>query len=719
MSASRRRADEGAVFTSSKCPPGLGLENSCELPFAFVWTPMAIYNAVERNGFNPNRQEMATIESSSDLLPPVLCLACLAYLNPFAEMDLSTGVWACPLCGHENVVPREQLYPGSDLMTAIHSNVVEYRQQQIDLNDDDKGGKNSNGNDDDNTDDYDDEDYCTYVLLVDENLSPSDGQAIAPAIENLLKEQFEAQNDSDSFPTARIGLIVFGKSVSVYRLGLSPGLASADIYSHLGYAGDEDDPMSNGDTEKRAYLAEIQPGQSLTTLKNSLASVFGITVSPSASNATATKTSPSRMEILARRKEARIRKQRQHVNGSHVNGDNNGTVESPWVRRRQEAKTGHPKRCTGEAVQRALDLAGITMSHSKASRTSRILLFTNGCPNIGYGTVVAEGSVYDNKSKKGTAKKSPGRRAERPAHDVVDTTMLQKAVEYFDGAAKLAVSNGVGFDVFCSGVHELALPAYQALVEPSGGYVLPLLSFDETSQFQQNLKFLLENTYMSRSNDILDVDDENAGAECILDIRTELFVTPTRMCGSGEVLPNSAARIVESERSTFAAGAALAANRGIKTNNLPSVNALESSMTRIQVGRVDPLSTFTVLLEINDSLEEDDEFAFFQLVSRYVSRNGREAITRVASFKLPIARDVSDFVASVDDEAVSVALGKAAVYRALHGREETSKARDTTSAGDTDAQEKLAYDTQLDLDATVQRISGAFRLLGLEEKTRE
>ncbi len=630
----------------------------------------------------------------------------------------------CPLCGHENVVPKDQLYPGSSLMTALKASVVEYRQPQFDRNDNDKVRRGTARSSHTYNGDDEDEDYCTYVLLVDENLSPSDGQAIAPAIENLLKEQFEAQNcnivndDDDSFPTARVGLVVFGKSVAIYRLGLSPGLASADIYPPVPDADAADDPVSNGEPEKRAYLAEFQPGQSLISLRNSLASVFGITVSPSTASGTAAKRSPSRMEMLAKRKEARIRKENQHANVGNFNGDNGGPVESPWVKRRQEAMTGHPKRCTGEAVQRALDLAGMTTSHSKPSRTSRILLFTNGCPNCGDGTVVAERSVIDNDNRKGTSKKSLRRRGERPSHDVVDSTMLQKAVEYFDMTAKLAVSSGVGVDVFCSGVHELALPAYQALVEPSGGYVLPLLSFDETAQFQHNLKFLLENTYMSRSKFIPEGMDENTGAECILDIRSEIFVTPTQLCGSGEVLPNDGARLVENERSTFAAGAAIAAKSGIKTNKLPSVNAMEVSMTRIQVGRVDPLSTFAVLLEIDDSIEEEDEFAFFQLISRYVSRNGKEAITRVCSFKLSIAKDVSDFVASVDDEAVSVVLGKAAVYRALHGREETSDTRDMTAAGDTDAQEKLAYDTQLDLDATIQRISGAFRLLGLEEKMR-
>jgi hypothetical protein len=54
----------------------------------------------------------------------------------------------------------------------------------------------------------------------------------------------------------------------------------------------------------------------------------------------------------------------------------------------------------------------------------------------------------------------------------------------------------------------------------------------------------------------------------------------------------------------------------------------------------------------------------------------------------------------------------------LHEREETDGTRDHTTTGDTDTLEKLAYDAQLYLDATVQRISEAFRLLGLEKGTQ-
>jgi hypothetical protein len=115
---------------------------------------------------------------------------------------------------------------------------------------------------------------------------------------------------------------------------------------------------------------------------------------------------------------------------------------------------------------------------------------------------------------------------------------------------------------------------------------------------------------------------------------------------------------------------------------------------------------------------EEDKFAFVQLTARYISRDGSMIITRVSTNRLPVAESVSDYVKHVDDEVVSVLLSKNAVYRSVHGREETEDTKDKVVAGDPATLEKLAYEAQLDLDATVQRISGAFRLLGLEEKTK-
>lgn len=683
----RRRAGPGAAFTASKCPQDGGLENSCELPFGFVWTPMAESNDQEDEN---ESKKMAVIDCGGDSLPPVLCLACLAYINPFAELDKKTGSWTCPLCGHENILPKKLLRDGSKIMTALTSSCVEYR-QVVPKPDPDEEEKKDDGR---FAGYAEKEDCITYALVVDENLSPKDGQAIAPTVEEILKE-----NSSASKKT-RICLITFGKSVSMYQLGLS-GFASADIYVPSDF--DEDHDRFDREIEKRSYIADVQLGD-FTSLRMSLSSIFGITVDedddPSASNSTGFFTSSSsRMAMLSKKKAARLRKE------ENSNGDqSNVPTKSPWVKLREESSSGYSKRCTGKAIQCALDL----VSDSSSSRTSRIILFTNGCPNSGDGSVV---------DPKDLLEKSKNKRGKRAAHDSVDTDMLQKSVEYFDILAGMAVSYGIGIDVICCGVTELAMPVYQAMVESSGGYVMPLITLD-SPQLKENLKHVLANTYMSRSKYIPEEFVGVDGAECILDIRTDSFVTPTQLCGSGEVLTDLHCEIVETERSAFEEGSRLAEENGLKVKGLPSEKAMEISMTRIQMGRVDPLNTITVLLEIDDTIAEEDEYAFFQLVSRYISSDGDVEITRVFSFKFHVAEDVGDFLGSVNDEAMSVALAKVAVYRSLHGREETDDTRDMTAAGDTNTQEKLAYDTQLDLDATIQRISGAFRLLDLEKQTK-
>lgn len=196
------------------------------------------------------------------------------------------------------------------------------------------------------------------------------------------------------------------------------------------------------------------------------------------------------------------------------------------------------------------------------------------------------------------------------------------------------------------------------------------------------------------------------------------FIDATHLVGPGEILPVDSSRMLDSERAAFSEGARLAANHGLETKNLPLNEAIELSMTRVCLGRVDPLSTLGIMLQVNDTIEESDRSAFFQTTSRHIDRAGKKIITRVVTRRMPVATDVSDFLSAVDDEAVSVLLAKAAVYRALHGREETEKTRDIATAGDPDTLEKLAYAAQLDIDCTIQRISGAFRLLGLETGTR-
>jgi len=191
------------------------------------------------------------------------------------------------------------------------------------------------------------------------------------------------------------------------------------------------------------------------------------------------------------------------------------------------------------------------------------------------------------------------------------------------------------------------------------------------------------------------------------------------MVGPGTIVDVTEKNVIlESERSGFAVGASLATRQGIKTNKLPVFEKIELSMTRIELPRVDPLTTIGVMLAVNETIEKEDDITFFQTTVRFVDPSGTKMITRVCSKRLPVASDISEFVDGVDSEAVSVLLAKGAVYRALYGQEETENARDTVTAGDVDQLEKLSHEAQLDIDCTIARISGAFRLLGLETATR-
>jgi hypothetical protein len=423
--AYRHRADEGALFTSSKCPPGPGLENSCELPFGFIWTPMS-----------PSSGDISVVECSGEALPPVLCLTCLAYLNMYAEFDVATGIWTCPLCGEKNVAPPDEFQEGRSLSSILASPIVEYHQRI--------------GPD---TPEEDILDSCTFVLVVDGNLERDEVMAVVSAIQSCVADAHQ------QYSTFHLGLVVFDKVVAMYQLGLS-GLASADIYTPV-EANDEETLLSRkSGMERRSYLTQVHPGDDLSSLWQCLSAVFGVAVETTNENSSnqaqeqngskASETN-SRKEMLSRKKEARLRKQ-QLENG----GFQHLTVESPWVAHRRQAKTGQPMRCTGEAIQCAIDLTGVGQPYP--SRTSRILLFTNGCPNLGDGSVVStDVAIPLTKSRN------------RPIPDVVDPVMLSRAVQYFDMTANFALENGVGIDVLCTGKNGLHLnlvesPALQSFL---------------------------------------------------------------------------------------------------------------------------------------------------------------------------------------------------------------------------------------------------------------
>ena len=398
--ASHRRDERGALFTSAKCPPGPGLESSCELPFGMLWTPMS-----------PNSGDVSVVKCGGDGLPPVLCLTCLSYLNMYADFDTTTGIWTCPLCGENNVAPKESFQQDSPLAPLLSSPIIEFHQEVVPNSDEEAL------------------DSCTFVMVVDGNMDREEALAVASSMQSALSQSL------NQYEKIFLGLVVFDRNVSIYQLGLS-GMATADVFTPE-ESNDEAALLGRKNImEDRSYLAEIESEEDMTCLWRCLAAIFGMSVTSDGQQPALSDLSDpsiakqmSRKDMLRMKKEARIRKQNLESSGF-----NPLTVESPWVTHQRETKTAHPIRCTGEAIQCGIDLTGLARPYP--SRTSRILVFTDGCPNIGDGSVVLKQEL---------------RNGRKHTPDVVDPPLLAKAVQYFDLTANFALENGVGIDVFCTG----------------------------------------------------------------------------------------------------------------------------------------------------------------------------------------------------------------------------------------------------------------------------
>jgi hypothetical protein len=194
------------------------------------------------------------------------------------------------------------------------------------------------------------------------------------------------------------------------------------------------------------------------------------------------------------------------------------------------------------------------------------------------------------------------------------------------------------------------------------------------------------------------------------------FLDPSHLIGPGDLVSNPDCPMAHEEM-CFEQGVKLAENqlRLPKNKIVPSLEMLETTLTRIRLGRFDPLSTFSVMLSLNDFFQQD-EYALFQCIVRYVDRDGLHVMTRITTHRLSVAATVGEFLEAVDEEVVPTLLAKEAVYRSMFGLEvDTDHPFQAPHSGQLDS---LAYDAQRDLDNTVFRISGAFRLLSLEKGTR-
>ena len=702
----------GAIFTSTSVPPSPGLAGSCQLPFGCILSAFADAGGDESNASmlkNANHID-------DDRTTMNVCLNCLAHLNPYCQYGASSGHrWTCSICGYEdNVVSDPAIFADNSASSPLVSNIVEYVQRAAGADVGDAG--------------------CSYVFVVDGHLPSTEVRNILRTIRSVFEEKKNAANSQHEHDT--IGLIIFGKTVSVYQLGLRAGLASADVYPASLLVDNSD-----GIYEGRSYLASLSSG-GLDALDRCLDAHFDLTpdvdIDGTSSSSNGTALAPmSRREMLRQKREERMRREaraagKDKKSGSSATASAAGAGKNFSARqaRRKRRSEREKRRCTGAAVNLAISL--ISASSEEVTRTGRILVLTNGCPNFGSGSVVspiAPSPVNENQrtarysSGVATAPASPGRkgsprRQRRSVGDIVDPAAPAEASAYCELLGKDAFEAGIGIDVFCSGSTALGMPAFLALVRPSDGFALTHETF-ASEEAAANLRHVLGKTHISkagnsqRTNGTPNTSDDttklNKLTGCLLDIRCPMFLSPTNVVGPGTVEYDDERSVLANEQGSYAHGAQRAAANGLPTNNLPSKDTISMTLTRLRLGRFDRLAAHTLMMQVNDDIRQEDEHAVFQFVARFVTPDGNYLVTRVFTHRLPVA-DMHQFLAGQRSDVVAFCLGREAVFRATAGRGSTGE--EEVTVVDRDRDEELANDARKDIDATIHLASAAFRLLG-------
>jgi hypothetical protein len=289
------------------------------------------------------------------------------------------------------------------------------------------------------------------LLVLDAHLIGSEVRAIRNTIRSTL------END----PDVQLGLLIFDSSVHIFST-LCEICASHVYATCIGFCDSPD--------KKTQYLRPMKSSKDWEAFSNCLDAFYGENKGQEDTNKP-----KSRLEMLKERKQARQNEQQQPE-----------PPKSPWLQSRSHTRDTQ-SRCTGEAISCAIELASVA-----AARTARILVFTNGAPNLGVGTTCAENSTR------------------------VDPVQLAASITDFWSPIGLQAANaGIGIDAFLTGVQELAVPAWNSIVEPTGGYAL---CQDNATNLVDNIKYVLNETYLSG----LYVDDDKDKKwidGCVIDIR--------------------------------------------------------------------------------------------------------------------------------------------------------------------------------------------------------
>ncbi|CAM9659377.1 unnamed protein product [Discosporangium mesarthrocarpum] len=638
---------------------------------------------------------------------PTLCVTCSAYPSPFCRVDPATGGWRCSFCKGDNPCYSED-FIGSDPSQHQESypemtfKAVEFVEPSMAsmfsamstamsglssvATAESLGcgatassplaalGANAALGADANA-------APAYVMVVDGNMREEALGDLADSMGVVL----ESLN-----PQALVTLVVFTGVVSVYRLGRVGGGGS------------------------RAAVAEVLPGEGALTEAEVGQRLFnggGDYFAPVHSSKSLL------CLVLAMIRQSREGATRIFAGGSRGSegGKEGGSPDAEgtggrqgwgvgrgagrgWGRgRRRPMKVHRRKRCLGPAVSCALSLA-----RSAGRPTSRLMVCLGGCPNCGPGAVVPMVSGA--------------------AASEVDPLALEAAARHFQALGERALEQGTGVDVFCGGSETLGLPALQALVAPTSGYVVIRPTFGEG--FRHDMVKCATEQAVSHGEGM---------HGCVIDVRSSAEVGLTHVIGPASLTDDhwdvDAEAIKESSRAAAAAkigggggapiGSLSAAEGGGRAifnssleppfNNIhdvrgspenspatePRVAASGQSgegsevIHRMIMGRADPRTSLALYFSEPESRgfvrgdrghggrdeasgvwqageEEDEEHVYFQFVVRQAKGlEGR--VTRVITHRLPMTDDPQGFLQTVDPETLAVLVGKVAVLQATYG----------------------------------------------------
>ena len=545
-----------------------------------------------------------------------LCLTCGAYLNLYTPPENDAGIWICCICQARNAVPTNN---GSLDARLLQSPILEYRQ---------KAAGTANDTADIDANDCEKISKSATMIVIDANIPTVEVKAILNHLTSLQLEN--------------VGLVIFSKMIHVYQIGLK-GIASADIYSPTL------DPIDTGDEmADRMYFGCMDEADYCV---DAFFGTSSFTLATSSDN----KSALSRKEILKMKRENRLRNQTINNDSGFDAFDPSQTAELLKEVRKANEHTSHRdlKRCTLEAV-----LYAVHLIRTAEFKSGRVLLFTNGCCNIGQGSIAVDEDSFDHSNRHG---------------DTVDVEKMAIAAEQMRSLGSDAFKDGIGIDVFCSGNSFLGAQAFLGLVKSSSGYVLSHSSFEDTA-FQRNVSYVCNETQMSqaKSSSSHSNSDESIQSMAsphrmnmlngvIMDVRMSSHVVPKLMHGPGIVIHDAQCPL-PNERATFASCSAVAATKGLQTSNLPCLKTIDKVLTQIKMGRLDATSSISVILQAEKSIPENS-FVYFQFVTRYIEKN--DLVTRISTHRLSVSNNAIDFMQSLNIQLTSCILGKEAAFRSM------------------------------------------------------